>query len=197
MSVTEEYFTTLSDFPDRTANDELEAIKVLNSHLKGLKDSNYSTWFVKALELTDIGTEVTNVDDWLFVWRQALNEILSIKHRLERVGFEVLFTDKTRHIGTAKVKKFEKKTQSSQNSKPLPASITLVCTGCGRNRHLLETCRSKDSKFFNKTTAPFVGSAGHALLVSEFGPRTYIPSHAEFQALSEEDSLFRFFLLCF
>ena len=177
MSVTEEYFTTigavLSDFPDRTAKDELEAIKVLNSYLKGLKDSNYSTWFVKALELTDIGTEVTNVDDWLFVWREALNEILFIKHRLERVGFEVLFTDKTRHIGTAKGKKFEKKTQSSQNSKPLPASITLVCTNCGRNRHLLETCRSKDSKFFNKTTAPFVGSAGHTLLVSEFGPRIY------------------------
>ena len=63
-----------------------------------------------ALELTDIGTEVTNVDDWLFVWPQALNAILSVKHRLERVGFEVLFTDKTRHIGTAKGKKFEKKT---------------------------------------------------------------------------------------
>ena len=114
MSVTEEYFTTigvvLSDFPDRSPKDELEAVKVLNSHLKGLKDSNHSTWFVMALELTDIGTEVTNVDDWLFVWPQALNAILSVKHRLERVGFEVLFTDKTRHIGTAKGKKFEKKT---------------------------------------------------------------------------------------
>ena len=142
------------------------------------------SWFNSALAATDIGSEVTKVADWLFVWRRALTDIIELKHKLDLVGFSITATDKTRRLDDKSQKKSEKKSQSSQNPKPQNPSSTLRCTGCGMSKYVIETCRFKDSKYFNKTTAPFVGSSSHALLVAELGPRAYIPTRVEREALS-------------
>ena len=75
--IVEDYVTkvslVLADFSFRSAKDELEGAKLLYSNLTALKGSNYMSWFNSALAATDIGSEVTTVADWLFVWRRAFN----------------------------------------------------------------------------------------------------------------------------
>ena len=73
--IVEDYVTkvslVLADFSFRSAKDELDGVKLLYSILTALKGSNYMSWFNSALAATDIGSEVTTVADWLFVWRRA------------------------------------------------------------------------------------------------------------------------------
>ena len=46
---------------------------------------------------------------------------------------------------------------------------------CGKFSHDRKSCPAKGSHYANLTPSAFVGSAGHAKLVADKGPGSYIP----------------------
>ena len=50
-----------------------------------------------------------------------------------------------------------------------------LCTVCGKFSHDSKACPAKGSPYANLTPSAFFGSAGHAKLVADKGPRSYIP----------------------
>ena len=101
MPLLDAYFTqieqVLSDFPSRTPEEETHAVKALYSNITSIKSVNWKAYFLRALSKTDIGTEVTKVDDWIYVWRQTLLSLNELRISLQNAGFEVRGTSKTRH----------------------------------------------------------------------------------------------------
>ena len=96
----------------------------------------------------------------------AHTEIANLKSSLR------LIISGTPHSGSTDIRREEKK--GGHQSKPFQS----LCTVCGKFSHESKSCPAKGSPYANLTPSAFVGSAGHAKLVADKGPRSYIPGAA-------------------
>ena len=79
-------------------------------------------------------------------------------------------------IGTANSKVVDSKKSPKLESQHNRASESKsTCTMCGRYHHDKDKCPEVESKYANKTTSLYIGSAAHSLLVKETGSKSFIP----------------------
>ena len=96
----------------------------------------------------------------------ALTEIANLKSSLR------IIISGSPHSRSTDIRRGEKK--GGHQSKPAQS----LCTVCGKFSHDSKACPAKASPYANLTLSAFVGSVGHAKLVADKGPRSYIPGAA-------------------
>ena len=78
--------------------------------------------------------------------------------------------------GTANSKVVDfKKTQRVEAHQNRASESKSTCTMCGRFYHDKDKSPEVESKYANKTTSLYIGSAAHSLLVKETGSKSFIP----------------------
>jgi hypothetical protein len=85
----------------------------------------------------------------------------------EEYGYIVNYSEHTRQLVDKPIKKRQPIDESS--------TAKVLCTGCGRDNHLVATCRFKSTEFFNSYPYAYKGSKAHALLIAKYPDATVIP----------------------
>ena len=96
----------------------------------------------------------------------AHTEIANLKSALR------LIISGSPHSRSTDIRRGEKK--GGHQSKPAQS----LCRVCGKFSHDSKACPAKGSPYAKLTRSTFDGSAGHAKLVADKGPRSYIPGAA-------------------
>ena len=93
-------------------------------------------------------------------------------------------------VGTANSKVLDCKKPPKLEAQTIRASESKSTGGtmCGRFYHDKDKCPEVESKYANKTTSLYVGSAAHSLLVKETGPKSFIPVPERKPSLNLPDS---------
>ena len=81
---------------------------------------------------------------------------------------QIIRTANSKVVDSKKPLKLEAQHKRASESKS-------TCTMFGRFYHDKDKCPEVESKYANKTTSLYVGSAGHPLLVKETGSKSFIP----------------------
>ena len=152
------------NYLDKTKEMELVATKLLFSRLPDQPINWQSILF------RDIGTrkvtEIETISDFRFIWLAQLDCLRNKAQDMWDVGWTLTGNDNTNN----KVLRKSHTPPSDDQPKPKkPATVdSVTCTGCGRANHLLETCRFKETRFFDATDQPYKQSTAYKLLRQQY-----------------------------
>ena len=117
---------------------------------------------------------VGNIKDFQYVLMWMFKQVYK-EFKESTTSFHIIL------IGTANSKSLDSKkskvveaTKAGDKPKPTPTT----CTMCGRFYHEKSACPETSNNYANRTNSPYIGSAGHALLVKETGQKGWIPKPA-------------------
>ena len=157
-------------YTHRTQEDNDKAIEILLDKVNDPEKINSHPRFYKTLAECDITLPLVDLVDFRYIlmntFQTVHTEIANLKSSLR------LIISGSPHSRSTDIRRGEKK--SGHQSKP-PQSL---CTVCGKFSHDSKACPAKGSPYANLTPSAFVGSAGHTKLVTDKGPRNYIPGAA-------------------
>ena len=157
-------------YTHRTQNDNDKAIKILLDKINDPEKINWHPRFYKTLAECDITLPLVDLVDFRYVlmntFQGAHTEIANLKSSLR------LIISGSPHSRSTDIRRGEKK--GGHQSKHAQS----YCTVCGKLSHDSKACQAKGSPYAKLTPSTFVGSAGHAKLVADKGPRSYIPGAA-------------------
>ena len=126
--------------------------------------------FYKTLAECNTAVPLVDLIDFRYVlmntFQGAHTEIAILKSGLR------LIISGSPHSRSTDIRQGEKK--GGLQSKPTQS----LCTVCGEFSHDSKACPAKGSLYANLTPSAFVGFAGHAKLIADKGPRSYLPSAA-------------------
>ena len=175
----------LKHFPNRSDTEELAAVKSLYTQLKSVKSINWRALMDRvAMSCCDMAI-ISTVEDWHFVWNETLIYCEKQRALTESLGYLVSGTFKTKHLDSTKTKKSHPQPSNSTSSTSTTPSAKslLLCTGCGRNGHVVKSCNYTFSRYYNGSTHPYIGCTKHNNLVQDLGPRAYIPNKEEMKLI--------------
>ena len=157
-------------YTHRTEEDNDKTIKILLEKINDPEKIDWHPRFYKTLAKCDIALPLVDLVDFRYVlmytFQGAYTEIANLKSSLR------LIISGSPHSRITDIRRGEKK--GGYQSKPAQS----LCTVCGKFSHDSKACPAKGSPCANLTPSAFVGSAGHAKLVADKGPRNYIPGAA-------------------
>ena len=173
-TVEQQTFDDLMDihrhYNNRTQEDNDKAIKILLDKINDPEKINWHPRFYKTLAECDIALPLVDLVDFRYVlmntFQGAHTEIENLKSSLR------LIIGGSPHSRSTDIRRGEKK--GGHQSKPAQS----LCTVRGKFSHESKACPAKGSPYANLTPSAFVGSTGHAKLVADKGPKSYIPGAA-------------------
>jgi hypothetical protein len=127
-------------FPDATPEQHLRAVQILISRLPELP-----IYWRAILQRLINGQEVhiTTVKGSRFTWLTQLAMPRQIKEMAEEYGYIVSYSEHTRQLADKPIKKKQSGDESSRITTTSTAKV--LCSGCGRDNHLVATCRFKST----------------------------------------------------
>jgi hypothetical protein len=150
-------------FPDATPEQHLRAVQILISRLPEVPIN----WRAILQRLID-GPHYT-VKVFRFTWLTQLAEARQVKEMAEEYGYTVNYSEHTRQLADKLIKKKQSVDESSRTTTTSTAKV--LCSGCGRDNHLVATCRFKSTGFFNSypfaythCLSPSTGRDSHRIL---------------------------------
>jgi hypothetical protein len=90
---------------------------------------------------------ITTVKVFRITWLTQLAEARQVKEMAEEYGYIVNYSEHTRQLADKLIKKIQSVDESSRTTTTSTAKV--LCSGCGRDNHLVATCRFKSTGFFN------------------------------------------------
>jgi hypothetical protein len=178
----------LSQHPDRTAEMELEAVKLLT---KRLPQEGSTNWRARFTANGTLMGGVLTVDDWRLNFISMLNALRKLILELSAFGVVPQYTANSRidrSFSTSTSAKAPPPASKNQGSKR-PASTPVAepstksthsgCTGCGRTNHELASCMFGKSQFFNTSGLPYWDSSVSKQLQARYPSANYMPERAK------------------
>ena len=164
-----------ANFPDVTKQMEYTAAKLLISRLP----EQPINW--QAILFREFGTRkviIETVSDFRFVWKAQLERLRNQAQDMRDIGWVLVGNENTKHIPDKPIRKrlYSSTSEQAQPVKVKKLDEKLLCTGCGRPNHNVETCRFKGTKFFNSTQTPYKLSTTYAFLRHIYPTATVAPS---------------------
>jgi transposase InsO family protein len=157
-------------FPDATPEQHLKAVQILVSRLPE-QPTNWRAILSRRIDGQEVHLDTVN--GFRFTWLAQLAKARNIKEMAEEFGYVVSYSNNTRLTVDKQIKKtlsFEEKTPTAGKS-----TAGLLCSGCGRENHLVATCRFKATEFFNSYPYAYKGSKAHTALVAKHPDASFIP----------------------
>ena len=164
-------------FPDATPEQHLRAAQILISRLPELP-INWRAILQRLINGQEV--HITTVKSFRFTWLTQLAKARQIKEMAEEYGYIVNYSEHTRQLADKPIRKKQSVDESSRTTTTSTAKV--LCSGCGRDNHLVATCRFKSTEFFNSYPYAYKGSKAHAMLIAKYPDATVIP----FSELSKE-----------
>lgn len=180
---------------DRTAEMELEAVKLLTKRLPQEGSTNWRARFSANGKLMG---GVLTVDDWRLNFISMFNALRKLILELTAFGIVPQYTANSRidrsQLTSTKPPPLPPKNQGSKRPAATPASEPSTksthsgCTGCGRTNHEIATCVFEKSQFFNTSGLPYWDSAVSKQLQARYPSANYIPGKKELMAMESVSS---------
>ena len=109
---------------------------------------------------------------------------------LREVGWNLIGTDKTKHVTYQPVRK---RPPTLHSEAPLQKKSTKsiddsLCTCCGRNNHTIDNCHFKTSPYYNGTSKSYVDSAAFAELRRVYPTASLAPSNKNLATMSQNST---------
>ena len=153
----------------REEADEVKAVKLLHDKLHTPDKTNWTIRFLKSRSEFSVTLPLQSIVDFRFVliltFRNLYKDLKEIQVGLH---LQIIGTANSKVLDSKKPPKLEAQTNRASESKS-------TCAMCGRFYHDKDKCPEVESKYANKTTSLYLGSAAHSLLVKETGPKCFIP----------------------
>jgi hypothetical protein len=135
----------------------------------------------QAILFREFGTrkeKIETVSDFRFVWKAQLERLRNQAQDMRDIGWVLVGNENTKHIPDKPIRKrlYSSASDQGQPVKVKKLDVKLLCTGCGRPNHNVETCRFKNTKFFNSTQTPDKLSTTYAFLHHIYPTATVAPS---------------------
>jgi Reverse transcriptase (RNA-dependent DNA polymerase) len=94
------------------------------------------------------------------------------------VGYILQGTDHTKHFADKPIRKRPSPTHSEAplQKKTAVSDTDTLCTGCGRNNHIVSTCHFKTSPYYNATDKAYTASAAYVELRRDYPTTSLAPS---------------------
>jgi hypothetical protein len=154
-------------FPDATPEQHLKAVQTLISRLPELP-VNWRAILQRLIRCQEV--HITMVKGFRFTW---LAKARQIKEMAEEYGYIVNYSEHTRQLADKPIKKKQSVDESSRTTTTSIAKV--LCSVCGRDNHLVATCRFKSTEFFNSYPYAYKGSKAYKLLLAKYPGATVIP----------------------
>jgi hypothetical protein len=116
---------------------------------------------------------ITTIKGFWFTWLTQLAKARQIKEMAEEYGYIVNYSEHTRQLANKPIKKLQSVDESSRTTTTSTAKV--LCSGCGRDNHLVAKCRFKSTEFFNSYPYAYRGSKAHKLLLAKYPDATVVP----------------------
>ena len=155
-------------YTHRTQEDNDKAIKILLEKINDPEKINWHPRFYETLAECNITLPLVDLVDFRYVlmntFQGAHTEIANLKS-----SFRLIISGSP-HSRSTDIRRGVKK--GGHQSKPAQS----FCTVCGEFSH--DSKAAKSNPYANLTLSAYVNSVGHAKLVADKGPRSYIPGAA-------------------
>ena len=159
----------------REEGDDAQAVKLLREKLNVPDKTNWQMRFSKIEPEVNVKLPVSNIKDFRYVLMWMFKQLYKeYKEWTTSLHMVMTGTANSKSLDSKKSKVVEAK---KAGDKPKPPLTT--CTMCGRFYHEKDVCPETSNKYANRTNSPYIGSAGHALLVKETGQKGWIPKPAK------------------
>ena len=164
-----------AQFPDVTKEDELKAANLLISRLPEQPVNWRAICF---RDFNGIKPVIETVEDFRFIWRAQLKRLRDRAQDMRDVGYILQGTDHTKHFADKPIRKRPSPTHSEAplQKKTAVSDTDTLCTGCGRNNHIVSTCHFKTSPYYNATDKAYTASAAYVELRRDYPTTSLAPS---------------------
>jgi hypothetical protein len=129
-------------FPDATPEQHIKAVQILISRLPELP-INWRAILERLINGQEV--HIITVKGFWFTWLTPLAKARQIQEMAEEYGYIVHYSEHTRQLADKPIKKKQSADESSRTTTTSTAKV--LCAGCGRDNHLVATCRFKSTEF--------------------------------------------------
>ena len=165
-----------AQFPDVTKEEELKSANLLISRLPE-QPINFRA--ICTRPFNGVKPIIETVEDFRFVWKAQMKRLRDQAQDMRDVGWILQGTDNTKHIIDKPIRKRPSVTHSEQplQKKSVTSVTDQLCTGCGRNNHMVDSCHFTTSPYYNASNKAYTASAAYAELRRVYPTASFAPSN--------------------